>query len=92
MTGTSKKVADWSSAGFDPADGVNFIALHASTPRAGATITAQAVPTQGTPTVPFTDDDVVFQITSATTGLKFTVTRDGVSESKTIDLDVELEA
>lgn len=91
LTGTSKYIADWTSAGFDMDDGTNFVAVHASTPRAGATIVAECVPSQGSPTAPFTDDDAVFQINEDTTGIKFTITKDGVSETKTITLDVTLE-
>lgn len=65
--------------------GHNFVALH-MTANTGATIVAQAIPSQGSPTVPFNDDDVVLQINSNTTGIKATVTEGDISEEFTFDI------
>ena len=91
ISGTCKKIADWSSAGFDPANGTHFIAVHFKTNTSGATIKAECVPTQGTPTPSFTDDDAIMQITENTTGIKVTETVDDTSVSKIYPLNVELE-
>jgi len=92
VSGTSKHIADWSSAGFDPAKGTNFVALHVKGTdldgtTTGVTCVCECVPSQGTPTPAFNDDDVVMQITSETTGIKITTSKAGdVTQVTTYDI------
>lgn len=90
ITGTSKYIADWSSAGFDPAKGTNFVAIHLKG-ETGATLTCECIPSQGSPTPSFTDDDVVLQITPETKGVRVTSTKDGVTKSDSYGLNMTLE-
>ena len=91
MTGTLSEIADWSSAGFDPEKGTHFLALHMEALKDGQTLVVEAVPTQGTPTPAFTDDDVVLQLTDESTGVKVTVSEDGEAvHSETLTLRVEM--
>lgn len=49
------------------------------------------MPSQGSPSVPFNDDDAVIQVTEDTTGIKFTVSRGEESKAYTFALDATLE-
>lgn len=96
VTGTSHYIADWSSIGFDPEDGTNFVALHIKATENGSadgvTVVGECVPTQGSPTPAFNDDDAIFQITPNTTALKFTVSKSGEDDVVlTYPLDMTLE-
>lgn len=76
--------------GFDMDKGHHFIAIHAKVNNDGASIVGECVPTQGSATPPFTDDDAVFQITEETTGIKFTISKDDETQVVQYALDVTL--
>jgi len=90
ITGTSKHIADWSSQGFDPAKGTNFVSIHLKA-ETGASLVCECIPSKGTPTASFTDDDIVMQITPDTTGILVKSTKDGVTTSASYALDMTLE-
>lgn len=89
ISGTSLKVADWDGA-FDMSKGDHFIALHFEA-GTGQTIKVECVPSQGSPSPEFNDDEAVFQITEDTTAIKATTYADGaVVDVDVFELDVEL--
>lgn len=89
--GTSKHIADWSSQGFDPDYGTNFVAVHFEAD-SGWSLVAKAYPSQGTPTPSFTDDDVVVQITPETIGVEVTATKGEETVSGVFPLNMALES
>ena len=76
ITGTLTKVASWPGAGFDPAKGTHFLAIHFKADT-GYSLKTECVPSQGQLSASFTDDDAVGQITADTKAIRCYVYKSG---------------
>lgn len=90
IRGDLKYIADWTSQGFDMSKGHHFVCIHFMTETAGASLVAEAVPSQGSPSASFTDDEAVIQVNEKTTAIKITETVSGVPFAKEYPLFVNL--